>query len=397
MNSSDMRKAPAASGRRNVFLAMQCYYHGLHSGIARYARDAHWRLNSWSTRWHGESNFRIAEIDGVVATIADPHPLLQAARKRRVPVVDLCWARPDFRVPRVLPDHEAIGADAARYFLERGFWNLAFCGQSQVDWKGREILHGFRSALASGGMDCHDVTGPSEITRSSQGTRLLRWFARALRRLPKPLAILAQEDGLAAELLNACELARLDVPVDVAVLGCDNDELICPLTFPPLSSVDNDLERQGYEGARLLDRLMNGEEPPAEPIRLPHKGIVTRQSTDVLAVEHRPLASAIQFIWRNYADPALSVERIAEGVGMTRQGLDKACHQHLGRSVSRELKRVRLDRAQTLLRETRLGLEAIAKACGYSRAQVVRETILRATGLPPLRYRRTHSANAAMP
>ena len=215
------------------------------------------------------------------------------------------------------------------------------------------------------------------------------WLAARLRALPKPLAVMAHNDYCAVSILDACQTAHISVPDELALVGCDNDELVCNFARIPLSSADTNLEGQAYKAARLLDQLMGGARPPRQPIRVPHKGITIRQSSDVLAIEHPGLARAIRSIGLNYADPSLSAERLAGEASMTRQGLDKACRQHLDRTVSEEIRRIRLAKAIELLRPgggSRPKVTAIARQCGYNSAKHLRDTLLRATGSTPLRF-----------
>jgi LacI family transcriptional regulator len=199
---------------------------------------------------------------------------------------------------------------------------------------------------------------------------------------------MALSDDFAVAILDACKEAHLAVPDDLALVGCDNDELVCNSARIPLSSADANMEEQAYEAARLLDQLMGGARPPRRPIRVPHKGIVIRQSSDVLAIEHPGLARAIRSIGLNYADLSLSVERLAGEASITRQGLDKACRQYLGRTVSEEIRRIRLAKAIALLRSggSRPKVAVIARQCGYSSAKHLRDTLLRATGSTPVRF-----------
>jgi LacI family transcriptional regulator len=206
---------------------------------------------------------------------------------------------------------------------------------------------------------------------------------------------MAQNDDFAVMILDACRDAKIAVPDELALVGCDNDELVCNSARIPLSSADANLEGHAYEAARLLDQLMDGARPPRRPIRVAHKGVVIRQSSDVLAIEHPGLTRAIRSIGLNYADLSLSVERLAGEASMTRQGLDKACRQYLGRTVSEEIRRIRLAKAIALLRSGGGGrpkVAAIARQCGYSGAKHLRDTLLRATGSTPIRFWKRNKA-----
>ena len=318
---------------------------------------------------------------------------MKTALRRGLPVVDMCLRSPDLPLPRVLQDNEGIGEAAAEHFISRGFRHFAYGGTTLGDWASVERLQGYRRALRQHGFDCAEVGARQAGVASNGQPGHIQSLGKQLRDLPLPFAILAHNDDFAVEILHACESVSLDVPSEVAIVGIDNDELVCDFARVPLSSVDSNLEQQAYEAARLLDRLMAGAPPPLQPIRIPHKGIVIRQSSDVLAVGHKGLAAAIGSIWRNCADPLLSVERIAGEVGITRQGLDRASVKHLGRTISKEIHRIRLQNALTLLCGSSKRIVVIASECGYSRTKHLRDTVLRETGMTPTAFRQ-HSTVA---
>ena len=379
-----------AERTRHVVMLLQWYSHLHHRGIARYAKEANWSLNATDSHaWDSDLTPRvesaIRHADGVIGVFGWPTAALDFIRRRHVPVVDLCNALPTIHLPRVLPDNEGLGAAVAAHFLDRGFRQFAFCYPLSGGWIIAERLHGFRGALRSRGFDCHPLAVPDTTSGEDPST----WLAARLRAIPKPLAVLALSDDFAVMILDACRDAKIAVPDELALVGCDNDELVCNSARIPLSSADANLEGHAYEAARLLDQLMDGARPPRRPIRVAHKGVVIRQSSDVLAIEHPGLTRAIRSIGLNYADLSLSVERLAGEASMTRQGLDKACRQHLGRTVSEEIRRIRLAKAIALLRSGGGGrpkVAAIARQCGYSGAKHLRDTLLRATGSTPIRF-----------
>ena len=141
-------------------------------------------------------------------------------------------------------------------------------------------------------------------------------------RLPKPLGVVIPSDDVGPRLLQACDEAGVAVPEQVAILGCDNDPLVCDYAPIRLSSVDNDWDRIGYEGARLLDRIMDGEAAPSEPILIPPKTVVTRQSTDILAIPDPQIARALRFIWQHFAEP-IGPPEVAANAGINRRKLER--------------------------------------------------------------------------
>jgi LacI family transcriptional regulator len=288
-----------------VLLALGYYDHQLHRGIARYARRAGWVLDTsmahygvLPTHWEG---------DGII-TLMFPHraDIVEFVRGTSAAVVDLTQDVA-VDVPRVLLDNKAIGRLGAEHLLTRGFDNLAFF-KFTAAMDVRERSEAFERAARAGGaayhaLDWHSVSG----TTAGLGTNWFEWLAGRLREMPVPLGIMAQSDNRATGVLSACASVGLSVPEQVAVLGVDNDELVCEFAPVQISSVDSDRERLAYEGAALLDRLMRGERPPRRTKRIPPKGLVVRASSDILAIRHLEVATALRFIWDHFREPIVAL------------------------------------------------------------------------------------------
>ena len=204
--------------------------------------------------------------------------------------------------------------------------------------------------------------------------------------LPKPIGILACTDQLAFWLLDACRRAGVAVPEEVAVVGVENDETLCTMSRPQLSSVAYDGERVGYEAAALLDRLMRGEQPPPEPVLLPPKGLVVRQSSDIMAIEEPEIVAAVCYI-REHACHGINVADVVEHVGLSRTLLERRMRKAIGRTPGEEIVRLRFSRVQQLLADTGLSLAAIADRCGFEHSQYMAEAFKKHFGLTPGAYR----------
>jgi LacI family transcriptional regulator len=185
---------------------------------------------------------------------------------------------------------------------------------------------------------------------------------------------------------EACRRVGLRVPEDVAIVGVDNDELRCEFTNPPLSSVAIPTERIGYEAAALLDRLMDGGQPPAAPVLVQPQGVVVRRSTDMLAVDDDQVARAFRFIRQHSGEP-FAVRDILREVGAERRDLDARFRKALNRSLEEEILRSRLQQAERILSETDLELTQVARASGFGTLARLREALRRQTGLGPTEYR----------
>ncbi len=393
--------APGHS-RRNVLLLLGSHGHALRCGIARYAREAGWMLESsfvtvglvpvW---WRG---------DGILALITNPKDAAAQRHFPKIPLVDFSkgWIADSmpkqFRAagegrPRVLYDNVQIGRIAADHFLERGFKHIAMLNYGHY-WMENERLPSFCQTVERAGSQFYELEYYKCFARSAPRTlrdhlKAHRWLVRTLRQLPKPLGLAVASDSVALLVMRACDDAGLRIPEDVAVLGCHNDPLICDYAPVPLSSVDDDLEGLGYEGAKLLDGLMNGKRAPAEPVLIPPKGVVTRMSTDILAVPDPRVARGVRFIWEHYREN-IGAPEVAAAAGLSRSSLDRVFFKYLGRSPTQEILNVRLNRAKNLLAETRLKAHEVAEQCGFSGIVHFSQAFQRAMGVRPSEFRRHH-------
>jgi LacI family transcriptional regulator len=387
---------------RRVFLLLGNYYQQNHYGIARYAKEAHWVLDTSYMRT-GQADPLTQRVDGVIGLITRQRDL-DTLRKfpRTVPLVDLsaAWgtaALPDQsgrRVPRVLYDNAAIARLAAQHFIGRGFVHIALLNRGDYHYE-RERKVIFHATIQDAGRTFHEIPFHRWVEEARRRkpagveTRAVRRLAKELLKLPKPLAVFTPSDDIGLRVLHACELTDLRVPEEVAVLGCHNDPLDCNHALVPLSSVDDDLEMQGYEAARLLDRLMNHEPAPAAPIIIPPKGVVTRASTNILAVPHREVAIALRFIWQHYAEP-IQTDDVAAAAGLSRYHLMRLFQTHLGRSITDEITHKRIEHAKQLLVETNLKAWQIAEQTGFSSIVHLSTTFSRIVGQAPSHFRVQH-------
>lgn len=312
-------------------------------------------LPRWLEDWHG---------DGVISRSPTPW-LWETARKNGVPLVNLVDRRELREAPSVFSDQEAIGRLGAEHLLERGYSQFGFCGFTAESWsegRGRGFVERLRSA--GNPVEVYESAwmGPEVRPWDEEQRELCAW----VRGLPRPCGILACNDLRARQVLEACRLCGLAVPEEVAVLGVDNDELLCQLCHPPLSSVIPNTEQIGYLAARLLSRMMQGKSLAASELRtrLPPLGVATRQSTDSLAISDPSIAAAARFI-RERACRGVSVGEVVRHVSLSRSALERGFRKYLRHSPQQEIRLVQLKRCQELLAETDLPMERIAQLCGF--------------------------------
>ncbi len=373
--------------KRSVLLALTDTHHGFLKGVARYAREHHWHLVPdmiYSAKipvgWRG---------DGILSFIGGRDDLAEFILSSGMPAVEISMVRNDIKLPRVEGDNEMIGRLAAEHFLERGFRHFAWA-PFMDDVVNDERYQGFANRLALNQLTCdllptadsrHD--NPSSRDWSVKRQRLVE----ALVRLPNPVAVFAYNDGVAADVIDACDDAGLLVSEAVAVMGVDNDALLCECVRVPLTSVCHDLEGLAYEGAALLDRMMNGEKAPTEVIRVQPKGVVTRRSTDIVAVDDLQLARALRFIRDQYTNPLLGVEDVVAATDISRRLLEMAFRREMKRSLNEEIVRVRMEKVKDLLITTNLKIVDVAAATGFTRPRHLFRTFRKFFGISPKNYR----------
>ncbi|EMI47124.1 xylose operon regulatory protein [Rhodopirellula sp. SWK7] len=215
--------------------------------------------------------------------------------------------------------------------------------------------------------------------------RLAKWIIG----LPKPVGVFACYDIRAQQVLDVCREEEMRVPEEVAVLGVDNDKLLCNLCYPPLSSIIPNAHRTGREAARLLEILMNGGDVDEERHLIQPRGIATRQFTDVLAIEDPDIATAVRFIRENACD-GINVKDVLKQVPLTRRALELRFQNLLGRTQHQEIIRQRVERVKRLLMETDMPLKAIARTAHFEHEEYMSVVFRRSTGLPPGKYRQAH-------
>ncbi|HBO46142.1 MAG TPA: XylR family transcriptional regulator [Planctomycetaceae bacterium] len=369
------------------------YGRGLLRGISSYVREhGYWSFffqphgledgaPVWLGRWEG---------DGIIARVNDEQ-MAEVLSAVRVPVVDLRNSVTTAGFPGIGPDNRLVARLAADHFLERGFRQFGFCGMPRGVYRYMDQRRdSFVEILAEAGYVCSAF----ELSANPRGARgwdnaqdrLARWIAR----LPKPVAVMACNDDHGIRVLDACQRAEVSVPEEAAVLGVDDDQTLCTLSAPPLSSVNLDVEGIGYAAAELLDRLMGGERPPEKTIELPPRGVVTRQSTDILATDDNEVAMALRFI-RERACDGIRVGDVVRHVLISRSSLERRFKAVLGRTPSLEIQRIQMDRAKQLLSETTLSLETVARRSGFGSRNYFSEVFHKSIGLTPGQYRRKYS------
>ncbi len=372
--------------RKRVLLALGCYQHQVHEGVARFARQADWQLTSTCeqqdmlpSHWQG---------DGLIVNQWDHQRIRDALRDHSLPIVSMCQRAFPEHVAVVIQDNYRIGQLAAEHLLERQF--ESFLAVSLEDKPSeQQRIAGFLEGIAQSNHPCRELSMWQREPEQPGGDPWQR-LGQELVDSHRPLGVFCPSDYLGAEVIEVCHRRELAVPEQVAVVGAGNHELIAENAAIALSSVDGNYEQWGYEAARQLDQLLRHHPVPSEPIRVEPGSVVKRTSSDILAISHLGVARAVRYIWENFQDP-IDVADVVEAISpMTRRGLEKAFRRHLNRSPAQEILRKRLDRAKHLILENQHKSYEIAKMCGFRDAEHLREIFHRHLGMAPRAFRKMH-------
>jgi LacI family transcriptional regulator len=336
---------------------------------------------------------RFAAAQGVILHPQQPH-WIEHARGLSCPVVlvgESAHLAPDW--PCVSEDNPAVGRLAHRHLADKGFRRFGFWGlPGEVYSDKRE--RGFFDAAAEAGHAIFvqpgsryaggaDESGPGETPTGAAA--LEAWLAN----LPRPAALLLADCNLAAQAAWACRSLSIRLPEEMALLSVNNDELLCEITTPPLSSIEQNCRQIGYEAARRVDAILDGRDDAPRVQLVEPRAVIERQSTESLAVDDEQTAEALRFI-RRRALEGISPQDVLDRVAAARTSLEQRFKQTIGRTIFQEILRVRLQHARRLLAETDWKIATIAERCGFASASYFTTAFGKALGVSPSEYRRRH-------
>ncbi|MNI24632.1 Xylose operon regulatory protein [compost metagenome] len=329
---------------------------------------------SWLHRWQG---------DGILARIENEE-IADYVKRIHVPTVDLSASRLIPNLPCVETNDQTIAEWAAEHLLNRGFKHYAYCGDPTFPWSVQRCSH-YMNYLQARYFNVHTFQHAHLPIVTEERLAMADW----VQQLPKPIGIMACYDITAQKLLEACRLANVSVPEEVAVISVDNDDLLCDLSSPPLSSIQPDSLQAGYLAASLLDQMMAGVAVEPHVYAVEPLNIITRMSTDTIAVEDRYVSDAIQFI-REHAYEDLKVDDVLHHIPLSRRSLDHRFVRALGRTTHDEIVQVKMKILTRLLDETDWTMPQIAERLGFKHAEYMSVIFKKYMGLSPGVYRDKH-------
>lgn len=360
-------------------------------GVAAYARE----VRRWSLYVEYEMLDKLPDLrawrgHGIITAFGERR-IAEAVRGLKIPVVGVeggyAWYEPESRIPYFATNDEAVARMAAEHLLGQGFRRLAYCGmpRSRYNVWSQRRARAFRQAAREAAVPCSLYVGRTLSTR--KWIELQQGLTTWLRSLPKPVGIMAANDARARHILEACHTLGVRVPDEVAVIGVDNDELMCELTEPPLSSIEQGARQVGYFAARLLDQMISGRKPKQITNFVAPERVVCRQSTDALAIADQDVATAVRFI-RAHACEHIRVADVLDAVGVSRSTLDAHFRQVMGRTMHDEIQRTLMSRAQELIATGEWTLKQVAAKAGFAHIQHMTNMFRQRLGQTPSEFQR---------
>jgi LacI family transcriptional regulator len=364
-------------------------------GIVDFAQShANWRF-FFDPELHSISlaSLEHCRVDGAFIFWSTPKDT-EVAQRIRIPVVNLSSEVEQTGLPTVLADSRMMGRLAAEHLLDRGFKHLAFFGRRGT-WYSKLRAQGFQEAVQAAGKTAYLFEdAPLSRHRTDDLRKWMDEVESRLRKLPLPLGLFVVHDHRARVVMELCHLAGLRVPDDVAIVGANDDTIVCELCRPSLSSVPNNGWEVGYKAAEEMDRLLRGKRPTSETIFVQPGAVVPRDSTNTIVIDNPEVRAAAQFIRRhieNCPTVPLSIEDVVARVAVSRRWLELRFPEHLGCSIKQYMDEIRIRLAKQMLSRTdapKMRLYQIAEKCGFENQQRFRAVFERFVGMTPAQYRR---------
>lgn len=325
--------------------------------------------------------------DGIVGQLYNDPKNVEQLLKAKIPVIAQDFKERFEHIPNITGSYRATGEMAAEYFIKKGFTHFAFYGFRDIVWS-RERAEGFEARLAASRYTVHHFehsTPQSNELWYYKPSSLSHW----LKSLPRPIAIMACDDNQGQHIAEACRLLKIRIPEEIAILGVDNDELICELSSPPLSSIALNVHKGGYEAARLMEKLILGGTQTGEDILVEPQQIITRQSTDIYATSDKHIAASLRYI-HHHIDKGLHVPELLKLVPLSRRVFERRFLESTGLPIYKYISTLRMEKFAQQILNSDLSINEIALCLGFEDSKNVARQFKQTYGYSPLEYRKLH-------
>ncbi len=322
------------------------------------------------------------DVDGLIVYLATRSDY-EHIEKMALPTVNIGSAFDDLSILTVRPDNYSIGTAAAEHLISGGL--AAFGCVSLAGHAGAAArVRGFGDAIGKSA-SARKLVGVLELQGRSPSQEHITQVEKFLPQLPRPAGLFVFNDRFAQVVLEAARRCGVRIPDELALVSVDNDDLLCNLSNPQLSSVDSAADHVGFQAAAMLHDMMLGKKPPKGPVLVPHRGVITRRSSDMLAIDDPIVAKALKYI-REESPDRLSLDHILATADISRRTLERRFAESLGHSVYDEIRNRRMQHAKYLLSHTKLPMTRIGRACGFCHLSHFSNAFAQAVGMRPLKY-----------
>lgn len=346
-----------------IFYRLPTYYQTLYGkeGILKWAKE--WKADAIIARWDHEGTNLLESLD--------------------IPVVLQNYKKRSHLFSNLTGDYKGTGAMAANFFIKRRFHNFAFYGNKGVVWSG-ERAEGFRNEVEKWGGNyfCFETENLSGEQWSTSHIQLDEWLLS----LPKPVGLFACDDSFALQISEICKINNIRIPEDISLLGVDNDELLCNLSDPPISSIVLDVEKGGYETGRLVDRLMKKERIEPFDIIIHPSRFELRKSTEKYNIGNEYISEVVEYIEANFTSD-INIDGLTHLVPLSRRNLEIRFKEEMGTSIYQFILLCRIEYFAYLLLTTNRSLYDLALESGFNDCKNISRIFKRVKGFTPMEYR----------
>lgn len=367
------------------------YSRSLLENVVRYAREvgpwAFYRMPLYFRELYGDEG--VVErakkwgADAIIAQFSDID--LSVLNQLNIPIIVQNYKERSSGISNLTGDYFGTGVIAANFFLHKGYKSFAYYGLTDTVW-GRERGEGFKKIVSNKGYEVYEFNNRKRVP-SEKWSFDVEQVSRWLLSLPKPIALFACDDYYALQITEVCKMYDISIPEEIAVLGVDNDKLLCNISDPQLSSIELDIENGGYEAGKLLHQFIEKKIIAPVDIIIKPVRIVPRASTERFAVSDRHIEQLLQYIDNNYQNP-LSVDELTQIIPFSRRVLEKKFKRETGTSVYQYLLDLRIEKFADLLITTDLPLIEAATRSGFTDYKNISRIFTKAKEMTPLQYRK---------